>query len=158
MPASLRLGGWRSVGALVMVAAVAAGIGQAGAGHSLLEKVGLIQQPTGYTTLSFKEPDKPVSVKVAGKRADYKLWFRIQNAETRPHTYRWSLLLVQRPGHARRIASRPIVVGPGKTASIPRAGKITCEPDHNVEFIVQLVGTRPAEAIHARTICPRPRS
>ncbi len=53
MPASLRLGGWRSVGALVVVAAVATGIGQTGAGHSLLEKVGLTQRPTGYTALYF---------------------------------------------------------------------------------------------------------
>ena len=48
MPASpLRLGGWRSVGALAVIAALAAGIGQTGAGHAVLEKVGLVQRTAG---------------------------------------------------------------------------------------------------------------
>lgn len=159
MPATLlRLGGWRSVAALVVVTALAAGIGQTGAGHSLLEKAGLIQRPTGYTALSFERPAKPLLVTSPGKRAHYALTVNIQNTNTTSRHYRLSVLLVHRPGHAQRIASRPIAVGPGKTASIPRSGKIICEPGKNVEFIVQLVGTRSAEAIHAWTTCPRPRS
>ena len=54
----LRLGGWRSVGALVVVAAAATGIGQTGAGHALLEKAGLIQRPVGYTALYFGKPTR----------------------------------------------------------------------------------------------------
>jgi hypothetical protein len=154
----LRLGGWRSVGALVVVAAAAAGIGQTGAGHALLEKAGLIQRPSGYTALSFKAPDTPVNVTSAGKREHYALTVNIQNTNTTSRGYRLSVLLVQRPGHARRIKTRSSAfVGPGKTASIPLAGSITCERDHLVEFIVQLAGSRPPEAIHAWATCHRPR-
>ncbi len=159
MPATLlRLGGWRSVAALVLVAAAVTGIGQTGAGHSLLEKAGLIQQTTGYTALTFSTPGRPLSVTTVGRRASYKIGFRIQNAETRPHTYRWIVFFVPRPGRARLMKSRTVAVGPGKTASIPQTGKITCAPDHQVEFIVQLAGLRPAEAIHAWVSCPQPRS
>ncbi len=157
MPASLlRLGGWRSVGALVVVAAAATGIGQTGAGHALLEKADLIQRPTGYTALYFGDPTRPAVLNTkVGKRVRYTLRFLIHNAQPRSQDYRWSLLLVQRPGHARPLKSRPVTVGPGKTASIPQAGKFTCDPDHRVEFIVQLAGRDTHEAIHAWTTCRR---
>lgn len=159
MPASLlRLGGWRSVGAIVVVAAAATGIGQTGAGHGLLEKAGLIQRPASYTALSFKAPDTPVKVRPADKRAHYySLTVNIQNTSATSRDYLLSLLLVQRPGHARRINTAASLVGPGKMASIPLTGKIICARD-SVEFIVQLAGSRPAEAIHAWTTCPRPPS
>lgn len=151
----LRLGGWRSVAALVVVAAAATGIGQTGAGHALLEKAGLIQRPAAFTALSFKAPDVPVEVRSAGKRAHYySLTVNIQNTNTTSRDYVLSLLLVQRPGHARQIKTRPTLVGPGKKASILLNGKITCARD-SVEFIVQLAGSRPPEAIHAWTPCPR---
>jgi hypothetical protein len=156
MPASLvRLGGWRSVGALVVVAAVVTGIAQTGAGLSLLEKAGLIERSSTYTALAFTHPSAPLTVKSAGGKAYYKLSFRIQNAETTSRDYRWSLLLVQHPGQARLIRTEPAFVGPGKTASIPQAGKFTCERNDRVEFIVQLAG-RPREAIHAWASCSRP--
>ena len=47
----LRLGGWRSVGALVVVAAAATGIGRSQ--PRTAGKAGLIQRPTGYTALYF---------------------------------------------------------------------------------------------------------
>jgi hypothetical protein len=153
-----RLGGWRSVAALVLAAAAVTGIGQTGAGHSLLEKAGLIQQPTGYTALAFGQPSQPLSIKPAGKKgkkARYKLSFSIQNAGTASRAYRWTLLLVRHPGHADRIAAQPVSVGPGKMVSIHQAGNITCGRAAQVEFIVQLTGSRPAEAIHARATCPR---
>lgn len=153
----LRLGGWRSVGALVVVAAAATGIGQTGAGHALLEKAGLIQRPAIYTALSFKAPDRPVTVTPADNRARYSLTVNIQNTSTTSRDYLLSLLLVQRPGHARRINRGATLVGPGKMASIPLTGKITCARD-SVEFIVQLAGSRPPEAIHAWTTCRRPRN
>ncbi|MGP7996200.1 MAG: hypothetical protein ACLPKI_02510 [Streptosporangiaceae bacterium] len=155
MPASLlRLGGWRSVGALVLVAAVVTGIGQTGAGHSVLQRAGLIEQPAPYTALMFSRPEKPVSRQALGRRTRFTLTFRIQNAETRTRTYVWSLLVVQRPGQARTIRSHTVRVGPGQAASIPEHPTITCEQD-SVEFIVQLDGMH-HEAIHARTTCPRP--
>ncbi|HTT54258.1 MAG TPA: hypothetical protein VMH35_22940 [Streptosporangiaceae bacterium] len=157
MPASLpRLGGWRSVAALVVIAALVTGIGQTGAGHSVLEKAGLIQRPTPYTALSFSRPVNPVSVQAAGKRARFALTFRIQNAGTSTREYHWSVLLVQRPGHAHLIGSGSQAVGPGKTAPIPQVGKFTCGWGR-AEFIVQLpAAPRAAEAIHAWTNCPRP--
>jgi hypothetical protein len=153
----LRLGGWRSVGALVVVAAAVTGIGQTGTGHALLQKAGLIRQPAGYTALSFTVPNTPVKV-TAGKRAHYALTVSVRNTNTTSRDYLLSLLLVQRPGHARRINSQASLVGPGKMVSIPLTGKITCARDPApVEFIVQLAGSRPAEAIHTWTTC-RPRN
>ena len=153
----LRLGGWRSVGALVVVAAAATGIGQTGAGHALLERAGLIQRPTGYTALYFNDPARPVMITQAGKRARYTLRFLVHNAQPRSQGYRWSMLLVQRPGHARPLKSGPVAVGPGNTASIPQAGEFTCDRNRSVEFIVQLAGRDTHEAIHAWAPCPRPR-
>jgi|HubBroStandDraft_3_1064219.scaffolds.fasta_scaffold43005_2 hypothetical protein len=154
----LRLGGWRSVAALVVVAGVATGIGQTGVGHALLEKAGLIQRPAVYTALSFKAPDMPVEVRSAGKRAHYySLTVKIQNADTTSRDYLLSLLLVQRPGHARLINTGAALVGPGKTAPITLTGKITCARVP-VEFIVQLAGSRPREALHAWTTCRRTRN
>ncbi len=157
MPASLlRLGGWRSVGALVVVAAAATGIGQTGAGHALLEKAGLIQRPTGYTALYFRDPTKPVMVtNPAGKRVPYTLRFLVHNAQPRLRGYRWSLLLVQRPGHARPVKSQTAAVGPGKTVLISHTGEFTCGRDRRVEFIVQLAGPQTHEAIHAWAACGR---
>ena len=152
----LRLGGWRSVGALAVVAVAATGIGQTGTGHALLEKAGLIQRPASYTALSFKTPVEPVKLNPTGKRASYTLTVNIQNTNTASRDYLLSLLLVQRQGHARQINSRASsLVGPGKMASISLTGKITCARDPApVEFIVQLAGSHPAEAIHAWTTCP----
>lgn len=159
MPASLlRLGGWRSVGALVVVAAAATGIGQTGAGHALLEKAGLIQRPAGYTALYFGKPTRTqlVLTKPAGKSVSYTLTFFVRNAQPRPQGYRWSTFLVRRPGHPLPLRSRPVAVGPGKTVSIPQNGKFTCERDRAVEFIVQLAGRGTHEAIHAWATCRRP--
>jgi hypothetical protein len=153
----LRLGGWRSVAALVVVAAAATGIGQARAGHALLEKAGLIQRPAVFTALSFKAPDMPVKVSSAGKRAhSYSLTVNIQNTDTTSRDYLLSLLLVQRPGHARRIRTRTTLVGPRKTVSISQKGKFACERGRPVEFIVQLAGRDTHEAIHAWASCRRP--
>jgi hypothetical protein len=154
----LRLGGWRSVAALVVVAAAATGIGQTGVGHALLEKAGLIQRPAVFTALSFEAADRPVKVRSAGKGAHYySLTVKIQNTNTTSRDYLLSLLLVQRPGHAHRVKTRPtLVVGPGKTVSIPQKGKFVCERGDPVEFIVQLAGRDTREAIHAWASCRRP--
>jgi hypothetical protein len=87
----------------------------------------------------------------------YALPFRIQNAEPASRRYRWSVLIVQHPGRARLIATRTADVGPGKTAPIPLAGLVNCAHGKQVEFIVQLAGQRPPEAIHARATCPQHR-
>jgi len=152
----LRLGGWRSVGALVVVAAAATGIGQTGAGHALLERAGLIQRPTVYTALYFGDPTKPVMIpNSVGKRVPYALRFFVHNAQPRLQSYRWSLLLVQRPGQARIVKSQSAAVGPGKTVLISHTGKFTCDRDRRVEFIVQLAGPDTHEAIHAWAACGR---
>jgi hypothetical protein len=152
----LRLGGWRSVGALVVVAAAATGIGQTGAGHALLEKAGLIQRPTGYTALYFRDPTNPVMIpNSAGKRVPYTLSFFVHNARPRLQGYRWSLLLVQRPGQARTVKSQSAAVGPGKTVLISHTGKFTCDRYRRVEFIVRLAGSGTHEAIHAWAACGR---
>jgi hypothetical protein len=153
----LRLGGWRSVGALVVVAAAATGIGQTGVGHALLERAGLTQRPAGYTALSFTAPDVPVKVGSAGKRAhSYSLTVNIRNTNTTSRYYLLSLLLAQRPGQARRIRTRTALVGPRKAVSISQKGTFDCERGRPVEFIVQLAGRDTHEAIHAWASCRRP--
>lgn len=156
MPASLlHLGGWRSVGALVAAAAVVTGIGQIGAGHSVLEKAGLIQRPTGYTALSFASPQRPLAKMQHGRRVRYTLPFAIQNAEPRPRDYHWSVLLAQ-PGSRPRVIRTNTThrVVPGNKATIPFNTTISCRPG-SVEFIVQLAD--PSEAIHVWGKCPRHR-
>lgn len=150
----LRLGGWRSVGALVATAAVVTGIGQTGAGHSLLEKAGLIQRPTPYTALSFGSPQQPLLKAPDGRRIRYTLTFAIRNAEPRPQDYRWSVLLAQPGSRARVIGTNTKRVVPGNKATIPFRKTISCRPG-SVEFIVQLAD--PSEAIHAWGSCPRHR-
>jgi hypothetical protein len=148
----LRLGGWRSVGALVAVGAVLTGIGQTRAGHSLLEKAGLIQRPTPYTALSFTSARQPLQSKAQhGRRVRYTLTFAIQNAEPRPQDYRWSVLLAQPGSRARVISTSTQRVVPGNKATIPFRKTISCRPG-SVEFIVQLAD--PSEAIHAWGSCP----
>jgi hypothetical protein len=152
----LRLGGWRSVGALVVVAAAATGIGQTGVGHGLLERAGLTQRPAGYTALYFTDPTRPVlATKPAGKRVPYTLKFFVHNAQPTLQDYRWSLRLVQQPGHARPVKSQRATVGPGKTVLISPTGKFTCDRDRRVEFIVQLAGPDTHETIHAWAACGR---
>jgi hypothetical protein len=150
----LRLGGWRSVGALVAAAAVVTGIGQSGVGHSLLEKAGLIQRATPYTALSFPSPGQPLWTKQDGRRVRYTLTFAIQNAEPRPQDYRWSVLLAQPGSQTRVISTNTQRVVPGNKATIPFRKTISCRPG-SVEFIVQLAD--PSEAIHAWGSCPRHR-
>ncbi len=152
----LRLGGWRSVGALVATAAVVTGIGQTGAGHSVLEMAGLIQRPTGYTGLSFAHPRQPMSERMDRRRVTYTLPFDIQNAESRPRDYRWSVLLAQ-PGSRTRVigASTTPRVVPGNKATIPFSKTIFCRPG-SVELIVQLADS--SETIHAWGTCPKHQS
>ena len=95
--------------------------------------------PPADTALSFSSPAKPVSTTRAARKVRYTLKFSIQNAEPRPHEYRWSVLLAQPGRPARVINSRTKNVVPGTKATITSSATIACQPG-SVEFIVQSGG------------------
>lgn len=136
---------------LIAVIVLAAGIGQTSLGHTLLEKAGLFEEPTSYTSLAFQDPQS-LPEQLSSKRATVSISFVIHNSGIIPHDYQWSVLLVQgqRSSH---VAAGSVRVASGRAAAITQSVRVSCTRGQ-VRIVVSLM--RPAEYIDARTACGRP--
>jgi hypothetical protein len=144
---------WRGVVAVVAVVAVAAGVAQTRAGHAMLRKAGLFEEPASYTSLAFQHP-QALPEQLQSKRANVDVSFVIHNVGSASHDYVWSVLLVQ-GGHTRRVGTGGVRVPSGRGAAITRSAEISCAGER-VRIVVALA--RPAEFIDAWTTCWSPRS
>lgn len=126
-----------------------AGIGQASIGHTMLEKAGLFERPTNYTSLAFADP-QALPEQLTQKQSNIDISFTISNVGEPYHGYQWSMHLVQ-AGHPRRVATGAAKVMPGKGVTITKSAKISCTHGE-VQVTVSL--TRPAETISAWMACP----
>jgi hypothetical protein len=142
---------WWGAIALVAVVAMAAGIGQTSAGHAILRRAGILEEPASYTSLAFLHPQS-LPEQLVSKRASIEFAFVIHNAGGTPRDYRWSVLLVHGK-RARPVGSGSIRVAPGRGAAITRSANVSCTRGR-VRIVVSLA--RPAESIDAWTACWSP--
>lgn len=143
---------WRGTVALAIVVVMAAGLGQTGAGHAILRKAGLFEEPAGYTSLAFLNP-RSLNEPLASKRADVTVSFVIHNAGSTSRDYRWTVLLAQGQ-RTRRVASGSVRVASGRGAAVTQSAEIICTRG-KVRIVVNLA--RPSESIDAWMTCRRPR-
>lgn len=138
---------WGGLVALVAVVTLAVGAAQTGVGHSILQRTGLFEEPTGYTSLAFQNPFPTEQLR--SRRTSITLPFVIHNAASTAHTYQWSLHLVQ-GRHTYRVASGSVSVASGREKIIAPSAKIFCTQGQ-VEIVVSLA--HPAEYIDAQMTC-----
>jgi hypothetical protein len=126
-----------------------AGIGQASIGRSILEKAGLFEQPTSYTSLAFAQPQN-LAERLTAKQETIGISFIIHNSGGRTYGYQWSIQFVQ-AAHTYRAAAGNVSIDPGKGATISRTEAIQCTRKQ-VQIVVSLA--HPAESIDAWMACP----
>jgi hypothetical protein len=140
---------WQGMAALVAVVALVAVLGQTSAGHAVLRKAGLYEEPTSYTSLAFLHPQSLLK-QLPSKRASVDVSFVIHNAGSNPRDYQWSVLVLQGQ-RTRQVASGSVRIASGRAAPITRSATISCTRGQ-VRIVVSL--TRPAaESIHAWMAC-----
>jgi hypothetical protein len=140
---------WRGLIALAAGAMLAAGLGQTSRGHAVLRAMGLLDEPTTYTSLAFLNPQS-LPQQLEATRASVNASFVIHNANTTPSTYQWSVLLAQgRRTH--RLAGGNVLVAPGHGAAISPSLEIDCTSG-KVRIEVNLA--HPAESIDVWLTCP----
>ncbi len=140
---------WRGTLAVLVLVVLAVGIAQTSAGHSLLRKAGLFEQPASYASLAFQHPQSPPQLSA---RADVPVSFVISNVGNTPHTYQWILSLAQ-GSLDRHVATGSIRLAPGNRAVLTRTAHVVCT-QQRVNLVVSLA--HPAESIHAWATCPAP--
>jgi hypothetical protein len=143
---------WRGAVTLIAVIALIVGIGQTSLGHEILERAGLVRQPTSYTSLAFLRPQS-LPEQLSSKQTTVSVSFVIHNTDSITHDYQWSVLLVQGQ-HTRHVGAGSVRVASGHGAAITRPARISCTGGQ-VQVVVRL--TRPAEFIDAWTSCWSPK-
>jgi hypothetical protein len=149
---SHRMVRWRGAITLIVVIALAFGLGQTHQGQMILGKAGLYKEPTSYTSLAFLRP-QPLPQQLGSRNSTVGVSFAIHNTGGTTRDYQWSVVLVQ----AQR--TQPVVTGIVRVPSrgeitIARSARISCTRGR-VKIVVSLA--RPAEFIDAWTACPSPR-
>lgn len=139
---------WRGAVALAAGIILFAGIGQASIGRAVLEKAGLFEQPTSYTSLAFAHP-QTLPERLTSKQENIGISFIIHNVGGRTHGYQWSIQFVQ-TGHTHRMAAGNVSIAPGSGAIITRSEEIHCTQGQ-VQIVVSLA--HPAESIDAWMAC-----
>jgi hypothetical protein len=143
-----RVSRWQGITTLTLAAVLAAGIGQASAGHVVLRRLGLLGGPAPYTSLAFLHPQSlPGQLPAARARVDTS--FVIYNSDVARHDYQWSLQLVH-SGHDRVVDAGAVQVPGRHRTVILRATEISCSGGE-VEIVIKLI--HPAEAIDAFAAC-----
>jgi hypothetical protein len=110
--------------AIVAAVALAVGLAQTSAGHSLLRGAGLYEEPEGYTSLAFTDPQS-LPTRLSSNPARVRMSFAINNASADPRSYHWSIEL-ERTGHDYRLAAGAVEVPAGNRASVVRSVKAYC--------------------------------
>ncbi len=138
--------------AVVAVAGLALALAQTSPGHALLRKAGLYEEPAGYTSLAFTDPQSLPS-RLSPVPARVSVSFGISNSSADPRRYHWSVLL-QRTGRVKRLAAGEVEVPAGESATVAPMVTASC-PAGQARMDVQ-VGA-PAEEIAFWLACS-PRS
>jgi hypothetical protein len=134
--------------AIVAAAAVAAGLAQTSAGHSLLRRAGLYAEPAHYTSLAFIDPQSlPTHLSPAPTRVSVP--FAVTNTSAGPRSYHWSIAL-DRAGHTDRLAAGQVGVPAGDRATVTRTVAASCATGQ-ARMTVQIAA--PAESIDFWLAC-----
>ena len=134
--------------AVIAAAALAVGLAQTSAGHSLLQAAGLYEEPASYTSLAFTHPQSlPTHLSPAPTRVN--LSFTVSNASADSRTYHWSMVL-DRTGHTDRLAAGIVRVPAGDRATVSRTVRASCAGGQ-ARMTVEL--TAPAESIDFLAAC-----
>ena len=133
---------------VVAAAALAAGLAQTSAGHSLLGRAGLYETPASYTSLAFVDPQSlPTRLWPAPTRVSVP--FTVTNASAGPRGYHWSIVL-DRAGHSYRLAAGELRVPAGDRATV--AGTVTASCATGPARLTVLLAA-PAESIDLWLAC-----
>jgi hypothetical protein len=145
---------WRGTAAFVTVVMLIVSAAQTHAGHVMLQKAGLYEEPTSYTSLAFADPQF-LPTQLNKQRVNIDVSFTIGNISAASREYKW-LVLLDQGGHVRRAAAGNVSVASRKRVTIIRSTEISCAPRRQVRLIVRLAN--PAESINASTTCRSQRS
>jgi len=135
------MGWWRWV-ALVAVLAVTLGVVQTGAGHSLLQKAGLIAASVDYTALSFDDP-QALPTQLPSAHTTVPTAFMIHNVSGAERTYHW-FIDVTHNNRSKRIRTGTLDL-PAESQQVIRENlALTC-PSGRLKVTISLAS--PAESI-----------
>jgi hypothetical protein len=138
--------------AVVAAAGLALALAQTSPGHALLQKAGLYEEPAGYTSLAFTNPQAlPAQLSPVPGRVSVS--FGISNSSADPQSYHWSVLL-HRAGQVKRLAAGEVEVPAGESTTVAPMVTAACSAGQ-VQLSVQLAA--PAESIAFWLTCT-PRS
>ena len=110
--------------ALLAGIVVVVGILQTNVGHGLLRKAGILQGTTGYTSLSFLNPQS-LPEQLQSQRANIKESFVIQNSTSAARDYKWLISLTQN-GHTSLVSSGSVSLEPSQKIQVNRPVSINC--------------------------------
>lgn len=138
---------WRTI---TMAAAIvlAMGVAQTSTGRTLLQKAGLFEQPSNYTSLAFLSP-QILPQQINSRQANVPISFGIRNVSQISQTYEWSMLVSGVTAH--NMASGEVSVPAGREATITRAAQISCTKSGPVQVTVRLA--HPSESIDSLSKC-----
>lgn len=139
---------WRGVVVFVAVVVLVAILAQTRVGHVALERAGLYEQPTNYTSLAFLHPQS-LPDQLTSKRASVDVSFVIRNATGASHDYLWSVLLVQGQSSS-HLFSGTAAIAASRQATVTRSASVSCTRGR-LRIVVRLA--RPAESIDAWVTC-----
>ena len=128
--------------ALVAAAGLALALAQTSPGHALLRKAGLYEEPAGYTSLAFTDPQSlPAQLSPVPSRVSVS--FGISNGSADPRSYQWSVLL-HRAGQVKHLAAGEVEVPAGESTTVAPVVTAACSAGQ-AQVSVQLAA--PAESI-----------
>ena len=141
------MGWWRWIG-LIAVLAVASGLIQTGAGHSLLQRAGLVAEPVDYTALSFDNP-AALPTQLPSAHATVPTAFMIHNVSGAQRTYRW-FIDVTRNDRSQRIGTGTLDL-PAESQQVIRENLALSCPSGRLKVTISLAS--PAESIDYWASC-----
>jgi len=122
--ADRHLGRGLIMAAIVAVAGSALALAQTSPGHALLRKAGLDEEPAGYTSLAFTDPQSLPS-RLAPVPARVSVSFGISNSSADPRSYHWSVVL-QRAGQVTHLAAGEVAVPAGESSTVAPVVTASC--------------------------------
>jgi hypothetical protein len=134
--------------AVVAVVGLALALAQTSAGHAMLRKAGLYEEPASYTSLAFTDPQSlPSWLSPVPSRVSVS--FGISNSSADPRSYRWSVVL-QRTGRVNRLAGGEVEVPAGESTTVAPVVTASCSAGQ-ARMGVQVAA--PAESISFWLAC-----
>jgi hypothetical protein len=139
----------RSLVLLVVLIVLCVGVAQTSQGHVLLSDVGLYEQPSSSTELTFQTPgDLPSTM--ASPNSPIDVSFSIHNASEAPRAYQWSVVLAK-AGKSEVKASGAVTASAQGRVTITRSVSMACVGGR-LQVLVRLAS--PAESVDFWVTCP----